>query len=454
MKDVSRQLTGLEDYPITRITFNKNFMFLNEDAENDYLSQRARFFTENEGRDENLETREGLGLTEVEFTDEMVTYACSDSLPWYVSMVMFWITSLFILSWPFRILISMKTAVVDYQIEKLFGTNYNGGMITIEPITGDGCTITRVTAVDSNRSLESLIRDNRHVVPSYSEALLMDIANGNHLRTDLTPTGPGPPNAAQRGKHENGIHGGEPLSRNSTIRGSIRSHRLHRSATTSIGLCYVSSLTNDRSAQSSTSDWTIRSPLTPNNRSLSHGHTPTTSLRIFPSRSSSSHIIGISNILNRVKPSAVSHNTPPATSETGHRTFMIPNGESDPSASQRKPLISSTSSTPSYRRHKRPTSLPLCFGSQGSQPEESEMADEAQIESWVLMDGEGEVRAVTWHRANGLHQPCNNDQRTVVPIESPPPYEAALNMQTPEEGEDQAEETVQGQTEDGAETFV
>nr|XP_054759576.1 transmembrane protein 151B-like [Lytechinus pictus] len=450
VKDVSRQLNGLELHPLTRITFTKNFMFLNEEAENDYLSQRSRFFTENEGRDENLETREGLGLTEVEFTDEMVTYACSENLPWYVSMSMFWVTSLSLLSWPFRILISMQTAIVDYQIEKLFGTNYNSGMITVESWTGEGANGNRFNTVGSNRSLELLIRDNRHVVPSYSEALLMDIANGNHLRSGLTPTGPGPPFAAQRAKHEHNSH--DTNTRHNYIHGSLRSRTLQRSATTAIGLCYVSSLSNDREAQSSTSDWTLRSPLT-HNRSLSNGHTPSTSLRILPSRSSSSHTIGISNMFNRVKPFTNSSNTAGAASETENRAALIPTDDTEPNANQRKPLMSA-SSTPSNRRHRRPTSLPLCFGSQGSQQEDSEgmedsQTDENQIESLVLMDGDGGVRTVTWHRANGFNQ---NSQGTggmvVVPIDSPPPYDAALNMNDPddedaEEGETQAEDSVE-----------
>ncbi|XP_072178999.1 transmembrane protein 151B-like [Diadema setosum] len=452
VKDVSRQLLGLEDHPLTKITFNKNFMFLNEEAENDYLSQRARFFTENEGRDENLETREGLGLTEVEFTDEMVTYACSEKLPWYVSMSMFWVTSLSMLSWPFRILISMNTAIVDYQIEKLFGTNYTANMITVEPWAGESGTITRVTAVDSNRSLETLIRDNRHVVPSYSEALLMEVANGNRSRSGLTPTGPGPPNAAHRGKHEHIVHSHDTNTRHNYLHGNGRSRTLRRSATTAVGLCYVSSLSNDRAAQSSTSDWTLRSPLTPNNRSLSNGHTPSTSLRILPSRSTSSHVLAISNMLSRIKPSTNSHNNASAaTSESVNRTAAIPTGDSEHNPSLRKPMMSA-SSTPSNRRHRRPTSLPLCFGSQGSQQDESEVADEMQIESWVLMDGEGEVRTVTWHRANDFNQSTGGEGVVVVPMDSPPPYDAALNMHVPEEGGEG--DTTEEQSSDNVETSV
>ncbi|XP_071504161.1 uncharacterized protein [Diadema antillarum] len=399
-----------------------------------------------------LETREGLGLTEVEFTDEMVTYACSEKLPWYVSMSMFWVTSLSMLSWPFRILISMNTAIVDYQIEKLFGTNYTANMITVEPWAGESGTITRVTAVDSNRSLETLIRDNRHVVPSYSEALLMEVANGNRSRSGLTPTGPGPPNAAHRGKHEHIVHSHDTNTRHNYLHGNGRSRTLRRSATTAVGLCYVSSLSNDRAAQSSTSDWTLRSPLTPNNRSLSNGHTPSTSLRILPSRSTSSHVLAISNMLSRIKPSTNSHNNASAaTSDSVNRTAAIPTGDSEHNPSLRKPMMSA-SSTPSNRRHRRPTSLPLCFGSQGSQQDESEVVDEMQIESWVLMDGEGEVRTVTWHRANDFNQSTGGEGVVVVPMDSPPPYDAALNMHVPEEGGEG--DTTEEQSSDNVETSV
>ena len=97
----------------------------------------------------------------------------------------------------------------------------------------------------------------------------------------------------------------------------------------------MSRLSNDRTAQSSTSDWTLRSPLTPNNRSLSNGHAPATSLRILPSRSSSSHTIGISNMFNRVKPFTNASNTAGAASETANRTSLITTDDPEPNANQR-----------------------------------------------------------------------------------------------------------------------
>ena len=191
IKDVSKHLLGLENHAITRVTFTKNFMFLNEDAEYDYLSQRARFFSDNDGRDENMETREGLSLTDVEFTDEMVSYAHSNNLPWYFSLPVFWILSLSLLSWPYRLIVSYKTAFADYKIEKLFGTNYAPGMVTVDVENWNAETMqfTQVNGAGSDQSLESLIRGNRHVVPSYSEALLIGIANGNCSRSGQTPNG-------------------------------------------------------------------------------------------------------------------------------------------------------------------------------------------------------------------------------------------------------------------------
>ncbi|KAI8505339.1 hypothetical protein Bbelb_165280 [Branchiostoma belcheri] len=121
VKDVSKELVGLEDYSATKIKFTKCFSFANIESENDYLSQRARFFSENEGRDDYMETREGMHLMNVDFKEYMIAFAEPDKLPWYLSHAMFWIASTFLLSWPLRVLIEYKTAFVHYHVEKLFG---------------------------------------------------------------------------------------------------------------------------------------------------------------------------------------------------------------------------------------------------------------------------------------------------------------------------------------------
>ena len=200
MKDISKNLVHLEDYPATKIKFSKGFSFASGEAENEFEEQRSQFFQEHERRDDYMETREGLDLLNVSFKEYMITFADPDNLPWYISHVIFWVASVLMLSWPLRVIIEYKTAHVHYHVHKLFGTNY------VDPTFVQG-TMSRVSTMGSSE-LEMSISNNNTIVPSYSEALLMESqgpnridANGNvtpgsapstnrHLlRSALTPSG-------------------------------------------------------------------------------------------------------------------------------------------------------------------------------------------------------------------------------------------------------------------------
>ncbi|XP_056152408.1 transmembrane protein 151B [Lampris incognitus] len=178
MKDVSRDLRGLEGHPATRLRFTKCFSFTGAGPENTYLNQRAQFFSEIEGLDDYMEAREGMQLKNVDFKEHVIAYVDPDQLPWYTSQVAFWLAALLMLSWPLRVLIEYRTAYVHYSIEKLFGLEYSHS----SPCPADedgpartngGCSIPRVDTLDSTE-LEWHIRSNRQLVPSYSEAMLMN----------------------------------------------------------------------------------------------------------------------------------------------------------------------------------------------------------------------------------------------------------------------------------------
>ena len=166
LKDVSRKLVNLERYPATKIRFSKGFSFATIEAEHEFEDQRAQFFQDHERRDDYMETREGLDLLNVNFKEYMIAFADPDNLPWYVSHVVFWLASMALMSWPLRVLIEFKTAYVHYHVHKLFGTNY----VDAPCYTGQ---MTRVSTMGSSE-LEMTIRNNYNMVPSYSEALLMD----------------------------------------------------------------------------------------------------------------------------------------------------------------------------------------------------------------------------------------------------------------------------------------
>uniref|UniRef100_A0A8C2GH88 Transmembrane protein 151Ba n=1 Tax=Cyprinus carpio TaxID=7962 RepID=A0A8C2GH88_CYPCA len=180
VKDISRHLTGLEGFPVTKLRFTKCFSFANVESENSYLTQRAQFFTENEGLDDYMEAREGMHLKNVEFKEYMLAFADPDGLPWYASQCSFWLAAALTLSWPLRVLTEYRTAYVHYHVEKLFGFDY----VAVSPLDEHPfCRhIPRVNTIDSTE-LEWHIRSNQQLVPSYSEAVLMDLAQQSSCNT-------------------------------------------------------------------------------------------------------------------------------------------------------------------------------------------------------------------------------------------------------------------------------
>ncbi|KAK2826024.1 hypothetical protein Q5P01_020238 [Channa striata] len=187
MKDVSRDLKGLEGHSATRLRFTKCFSFTEAGPENDYLNQRARFFSEIEGLDDYMEAREGMQLKNVDFRENLIAYVDPESMPWYNSQVAFWLAALLMLSWPLRVLVEYRTAYVHYRIEKLFGLEYSHS--SPSPLDGDrpvgnntACVIPRVDTLDSTE-MEWHICCNRQMIPSYSEAMLinMSTAESNSL---------------------------------------------------------------------------------------------------------------------------------------------------------------------------------------------------------------------------------------------------------------------------------
>ncbi|KAM5262958.1 transmembrane protein 151B [Ctenodactylus gundi] len=176
VRDVSKALVGLEGAPATRLRFTKCFSFASVEAENTYLCQRARFFAENEGLDDYMEAREGMHLKDVDFREFMVAFPDPARPPWYASPAAFWAAALLTLAWPLRVLAEYRTAYAHYHVEKLFGLEGPGG-----PSPGDepppplrAPRLPRVNTVDSTE-LEWHIRSNQQLVPSYSEAVLMDL---------------------------------------------------------------------------------------------------------------------------------------------------------------------------------------------------------------------------------------------------------------------------------------
>ncbi|GAA6108681.1 transmembrane protein 151B [Tachysurus ichikawai] len=179
MKDISLDLRGLECHPATRLRFTKCFSFAGPGPENAYLNQRSRFFSEIEGLDDYMEAWEGMQLKNIDFREHLIAYVDPDQLPWYSSQVAFWLAAVLMLSWPLRVWIEYRTAYVHYQVEKLFGLEYNSSSPSLDELPSTRnthCGIPRGETVDSTE-LEWHIHSNRQLIPSYSEAMLMNLGN-------------------------------------------------------------------------------------------------------------------------------------------------------------------------------------------------------------------------------------------------------------------------------------
>nr|XP_055053532.1 transmembrane protein 151B [Misgurnus anguillicaudatus] len=203
VKDVSKELRGLLDHPAVRLRFTKCFSFASARAEAAYLTQRARFFGENEGLDDYMEAREGMHLKNVDFREHILAFPDPARQPWYARSKIFWLASALLLSWPLRVVAEYRTAYVHYHVEKLFGeTDENSRGDITESGGGNGNgngggsvgssyrAISRVNTVDMTE-LEWHIRCNQQMVPSYSEALLMDPGSGGTQGTSTPPAGQG-----------------------------------------------------------------------------------------------------------------------------------------------------------------------------------------------------------------------------------------------------------------------
>ncbi|KAG9346447.1 hypothetical protein JZ751_006758 [Albula glossodonta] len=201
VKDVSKELLGLMEHPAIRLRFTKCFSFATARAEAAYLTQRARFFGDNEGLDDYMEAREGMHLKNVDFREHMLAFPDPERPPWFARHRVFWLASAFLLSWPLRVVAEYRTAYVHYHVEKLFGDSEESrdGNETGNESSGGGGggggggssyrAISRVNTVDMTE-LEWHIRCNQQMVPSYSEALLMDLDSSSTNPPPLASTGP------------------------------------------------------------------------------------------------------------------------------------------------------------------------------------------------------------------------------------------------------------------------
>ncbi|XP_039251725.2 transmembrane protein 151B-like [Styela clava] len=164
VRDVSDEIINVGKHSLVVINFSKCFSFANLACENQYLGQRCDFFRANQTWDSYLEAKEGMKLRNVEWKDQFIICEDPDHPPLFASSHVYWLFSIFVCSWFLRVFLDHKVAIVNYQVEKLFGDAPppSNGETTCVPIA-------RVATMDSTE-MEWQIQTNQLRVPSYGEA--------------------------------------------------------------------------------------------------------------------------------------------------------------------------------------------------------------------------------------------------------------------------------------------
>ncbi|XP_003380647.1 transmembrane protein 151B [Trichinella spiralis] len=178
VRDISKCLINLDRFPVTKVRFTKSFVFTTLQAANEFEEQRARFFHDNETIDDYMEIREGMDLMNVVFKENILVFRNPAQAPWFHSKLAYWLFSTMLLSWPLRVFVDCRTAHAHCQITKLFGTNY------LSPTNRYSTAL----LIPGNRPRPDPSDASYLVVPSYSEAMLMDLAPGT-IMADTWLTG-------------------------------------------------------------------------------------------------------------------------------------------------------------------------------------------------------------------------------------------------------------------------
>uniref|UniRef100_A0A0K0D535 Transferrin-like domain-containing protein n=1 Tax=Angiostrongylus cantonensis TaxID=6313 RepID=A0A0K0D535_ANGCA len=110
--------------------------------------------------------REGMDLSDTCGLEDVLVFRGSP--PWFLHPSAFWMLSLLLLSWPLRIYAECRTAMLNYQVTKLFGTCY----LSPSSVNYTG-PLTRTSTMETMELEAALRREQYFVVPSYSEAMLM-----------------------------------------------------------------------------------------------------------------------------------------------------------------------------------------------------------------------------------------------------------------------------------------
>ena len=195
--DCSPPLVDLESFPVTWLRISCQFSFGSTTARRDFRGQRDAFYRSNRTRDQHVDFRQTLSLlatsgATLAWTRDMAI--CNpDVRPWYTSVVAYWVASLLTLSWPLRVVLQWRTATVEYSVHKVFdyraanGDDMSRGYDDVISVTSlensDSSSSNSTTNSQSISSDSGSMVVDMCLVPSYSQALLMDTRTADNHKT-------------------------------------------------------------------------------------------------------------------------------------------------------------------------------------------------------------------------------------------------------------------------------
>ena len=197
--DCSAPLVGLEAFPVTWLRVSTQFSFASTTARRDFARQRDAFYRANRRSDQHVDFRQTISLlatsgAHIAWSRDMAVYN-PDVRPWYTTVAVYWLASLLTLSWPLRIIHQWRTATADYSVHKVFSCHATDSdvisrgyddVISVTSLenssnssssSSSSCTINSNSISSDAGSMP--VDTDFALVPSYSQAILMDRTNDN-----------------------------------------------------------------------------------------------------------------------------------------------------------------------------------------------------------------------------------------------------------------------------------
>ncbi|CAD7697859.1 unnamed protein product [Ostreobium quekettii] len=134
-KDTSGSVSGLKDYDMAKLRLSKEKEFMDSYTRESFAANRARFVEANCHRDVSFDIEDTLDIDG--FRNSVLALRDINNRPWWLRPAVFYIASLLLLTWPYRMLLNSRVASTEFGIVK---------SISAEPPKG-GTAPARATAM-------------------------------------------------------------------------------------------------------------------------------------------------------------------------------------------------------------------------------------------------------------------------------------------------------------------